>query len=90
MTLGCSKNIFDSEVLMNQLKANNFDVEHEAKQDDSINVLGDIRTLLTTIEGHVERIQEIRANKTTRTSVAASTAAAMIFPSCITVAAESW
>ena len=35
VTLGCSKNIFDSEVLMNQLKANNFDVEHEAKQDDS-------------------------------------------------------
>lgn len=35
VTLGCSKNIFDSEVLMNQLKANNFEVEHEAKQDDS-------------------------------------------------------
>lgn len=35
VTLGCSKNIFDSEVLMAQLKANKFDVEHEAKQDDS-------------------------------------------------------
>ena len=35
MTLGCSKNTFDSEVLMTQLKANKFDVEHEAKQDDS-------------------------------------------------------
>lgn len=35
VTLGCSKNIFDSEVMMNQLKANKFDVEHEAKQDDS-------------------------------------------------------
>ena len=35
VTLGCSKNLFDSEVLMNQLKANKFDVEHEAKQDDS-------------------------------------------------------
>ncbi len=35
MTLGCSKNTFDSEVLMTQLKANSFDVEHEAKQDDS-------------------------------------------------------
>src|SRR5690554_134503 len=35
VTLGCSKNIYDSEVLMAQLKANKFDVEHEAKQDDS-------------------------------------------------------
>ena len=35
VTLGCSKNIVDSEVLMGQLKANNFDVEHESKQDDA-------------------------------------------------------
>jgi ribosomal protein S12 methylthiotransferase len=35
VTLGCSKNIFDSEVMMSQLKANNFEVEHESKQDDS-------------------------------------------------------
>lgn len=35
VTLGCSKNIYDSEVLMAQLKANKFEVEHEAKQDDS-------------------------------------------------------
>lgn len=35
VTLGCSKNIFDSEVLMAQLKANKFEVEHEARQDDS-------------------------------------------------------
>lgn len=35
VTLGCSKNIFDSEVLMSQLKANNFDVEHESMDDDS-------------------------------------------------------
>lgn len=35
VTLGCSKNIVDSEVLMGQLKANNFDVEHESKHDDS-------------------------------------------------------
>jgi ribosomal protein S12 methylthiotransferase len=35
VTLGCSKNIFDSEVMMAQLKANQFEVEHEAKQDDS-------------------------------------------------------
>jgi ribosomal protein S12 methylthiotransferase len=35
VTLGCSKNIVDSEVLMGQLKANNFDVEHESKRDDA-------------------------------------------------------
>lgn len=35
VTLGCSKNIFDSEVMMAQLKSNKFEVEHEAQQDDS-------------------------------------------------------
>ena len=35
VTLGCSKNLFDSEVMMGQLKANNFEVEHEAQQDDA-------------------------------------------------------
>ncbi len=35
VTLGCSKNIVDSEVLMGQLKANNFDVEHESTTDDA-------------------------------------------------------
>ncbi len=35
VTLGCSKNIFDSEVMMAQLKANKFDVEHESQSDDS-------------------------------------------------------
>jgi len=31
VTLGCSKNIYDSEVLMGQLKGNQFDVVHEAE-----------------------------------------------------------
>jgi len=35
VTLGCSKNIFDSEVMMAQLKANQFDVEHESMDDDA-------------------------------------------------------
>lgn len=35
VTLGCSKNIFDSEVMMSQLKANKFDVEHESKKEDA-------------------------------------------------------
>lgn len=35
ITLGCSKNIFDSEVLLNQLKANKFDVAHESTEQDA-------------------------------------------------------
>jgi ribosomal protein S12 methylthiotransferase len=34
VTLGCSKNLVDSEVLMGQLKANKFDVQHESEDDD--------------------------------------------------------
>ncbi len=35
ITLGCSKNIYDSEVLMGQLKANDMNVEHESVKDDA-------------------------------------------------------
>jgi ribosomal protein S12 methylthiotransferase len=35
ITLGCSKNLVDSEVLMGQLRANEFDVAHESEKDDS-------------------------------------------------------
>ncbi len=35
ITLGCSKNIFDSEVLMGQLSANSIDVEHESEKNDA-------------------------------------------------------
>ena len=35
VTLGCSKNIYDSEVLMGQLKANKFEVEHESEKLDA-------------------------------------------------------
>jgi ribosomal protein S12 methylthiotransferase len=34
VTLGCSKNIYDSEVLMAQLKANDFSVQHESENED--------------------------------------------------------
>lgn len=34
VTLGCSKNIYDSEVLMGQLTANGKDVTHEAEHDE--------------------------------------------------------
>ena len=35
ITLGCSKNLVDSEVLMGQLRANQMDVVHEAENDDA-------------------------------------------------------
>lgn len=35
ITMGCSKNLFDSEVMMGQLKANKFEVEHESVSEDS-------------------------------------------------------
>jgi ribosomal protein S12 methylthiotransferase len=35
VTLGCAKNIFDSEVMMAQLKANQFDVHHESQDADA-------------------------------------------------------
>lgn len=34
VTLGCSKNLYDSEVLMGQLKASGKEVTHEAKDDE--------------------------------------------------------
>jgi ribosomal protein S12 methylthiotransferase len=72
VTLGCSKNVFDSEVLMGQLKANKFEVEHESASDDSsiviINTCGfidnakqeSIDTILRYVEakqaGYVEKV----------------------------------
>ncbi len=35
VTLGCSKNVYDSEVLMGQLKASGKDVTHEATNDEA-------------------------------------------------------
>lgn len=39
VTLGCSKNIYDSEVLMGQLKGNQFDVIHEAEHVNSNDII---------------------------------------------------
>jgi len=39
VTLGCSKNIYDSEVLMGQLKGNQFDVVHEAEKVDKNDII---------------------------------------------------
>jgi ribosomal protein S12 methylthiotransferase len=35
VTLGCSKNLVDSEVLLTQLRGNGIDAVHESKEDDS-------------------------------------------------------
>ncbi|MDX5447635.1 MAG: 30S ribosomal protein S12 methylthiotransferase RimO [Bacteroidota bacterium] len=39
VTLGCSKNIYDSEVLMGQLAANGKDVTHEAPEKEEGNII---------------------------------------------------
>ena len=39
VTLGCSKNIYDSEILMGQLKGNNFDVVHESDKVGSDDII---------------------------------------------------
>ena len=48
ITLGCSKNLVDSEVLLSQLKGNKMDAHHEAPNDDAniivVNTCGFIET----------------------------------------------
>ncbi|MDV7187361.1 30S ribosomal protein S12 methylthiotransferase RimO [Lutibacter sp. TH_r2] len=72
VTLGCSKNVYDSEVLMGQLQANNKNVVHEDENDDGnivvINTCGfigdakeeSINTILHYVnkkeEGEVDRV----------------------------------
>ena len=63
ITLGCSKNIYDSEILMSQLFANNISVEHESSNDDAnivvVNTCGFIdnakQESIDTILDQVER-----------------------------------
>ena len=72
VTLGCSKNIYDSEVLMGQLKANNIEVAHESESQENdivvINTCGfidnakeeSVNTILDFVkrkeEGSVEKV----------------------------------
>ena len=66
VTLGCSKNVYDSEVLMGQLKANNMEVEHESKSNENdivvINTCGFIDNAkeesVNTILDYVKRKEE--------------------------------
>ncbi|PZQ83133.1 MAG: hypothetical protein DI548_11230, partial [Flavobacterium johnsoniae] len=39
ITLGCSKNVYDSEVLMGQLRASGKDVTHEAPAHEEGNII---------------------------------------------------
>lgn len=66
MTLGCSKNTVDSEVLLTQLKGNGIDASHESQKDDSnivvINTCGFIdnakQESIDTILRYVDAKQE--------------------------------
>lgn len=70
ITLGCSKNMVDSEVLMRQLKANNFEVQHSDELSDSniliVNTCGfiesakqqSIETILNCVEAKKRRYVE--------------------------------
>lgn len=66
VTLGCSKNLYDSEVLMGQLKANKMDVRHEDPKEEGnivvINTCGFIDNAkeesVNTILHHAKRKEE--------------------------------
>jgi ribosomal protein S12 methylthiotransferase len=71
ITLGCSKNVVDSEVLSGQLQANDIDVVHESKKSDHnivvINTCGFIdkakEESINTILDHVELKKKGRLDK---------------------------
>jgi len=71
VTLGCSKNIFDSEVLMAQLRGNDFEVEHESEEEDSstviVNTCGFIDNAkeesINTILGYADAKKDGRVDK---------------------------
>ena len=71
ITLGCAKNIYDSEVLLSQLKANSIQGEHESESDDAkvviINTCGFIKNAkqesITTILAQVERKEKGEINQ---------------------------
>ncbi|MCM4154518.1 30S ribosomal protein S12 methylthiotransferase RimO [Gramella sp. AN32] len=61
VTLGCSKNVYDSEVLMGQLKANNKDVVHE--EDGNIVVINTCGFIDNAKEQSVNTILEFVEKK---------------------------
>ena len=68
MTLGCSKNLVDSEVIGSQLKANDIDVELESKREDSdvviINTCGFIDNAKEeSVNAILEAVEDKKAGK---------------------------
>jgi ribosomal protein S12 methylthiotransferase len=55
ITLGCSKNLVDSEVLVSQLKHNNFDVEHQSEEEDA-------NIIIVNTCGFIDRAKEESIN----------------------------
>lgn len=71
ITLGCSKNLVDSELLLSQLKGNNMDANHERAKDDAniivVNTCGFIETAkqesIDTILQYVEEKEKGNIDK---------------------------
>ncbi len=61
VTLGCSKNVYDSEVLMGQLKANNKEVVHE--EEGNVVVINTCGFIANAKEESVNTILEYVAKK---------------------------
>lgn len=55
ITLGCSKNMVDSEVMMHQLKANDFEVVHDSNDDDA-------NIVIVNTCGFIDRAKEESVN----------------------------
>ncbi len=64
ITLGCSKNLVDSENLITQLKANDFDVEHDQSTDANIVVVNTCGFIDLAKEESVETILHYADAKT--------------------------
>jgi ribosomal protein S12 methylthiotransferase len=66
ITLGCSKNIYDSEILMGQLKANGKEVVHE--QDGNVVVINTCGFIDNAKEESVNTILDFVQKKKVRKS----------------------
>ena len=65
VTLGCSKNMVDSEVLLMQLQENNFEVEHDSEEEDAniILVVRNPYSWFTSFRDFCNTKSTIRTNK---------------------------
>ena len=66
ITLGCSKNVYDSEILLGQLKANNLDVSHTKNEIASwltSNIDFKDKIKLFATGGNINKIQSMSGTK---------------------------